>query len=131
MPLSGTLLAGLGILATWYALTEVFGSLEEVALAIDVNDDTGITKPGWYFTAESGLANKCGDDRKFMTADGAEQDCSYEFGVTGLLKNTLNSEEVSDAFDKYVGFLLYVAFGYGGAFLLFMVAGCCCINKRR
>jgi hypothetical protein len=121
----GTLIFGVTLIAGWYLLSNVFGSLEAVAKEIDVNDDSGITKPGWYYKDDFGAKECFGPAHKYQG-----NDCTYETGVTGLVSSILDSDDVSDAFDQYVGYLKTAAFAYFGIFGLFLVVGCFCVNKR-
>jgi hypothetical protein len=99
---------GLVLLASWYALSQIYGSFEAVSDAIDYQDDSGITEPasdtsltiiqGYYWKGPLGNYNKC-DGQTFEGKNGEIHDCTLESSVESIVSNALNSDMVSG--DEY------------------------------
>jgi hypothetical protein len=80
---------GLVIFAGWFMLSQVYGSWDAIAGAIDYEDDSGITEPGWYYTDMRGPHECLGPNNTFQG-----KECTYELGAGGIVSNALDSQEV-------------------------------------
>jgi hypothetical protein len=120
----GALLGGIILTIAWFTLGQTYGTIDELADAIDMNDDSGITSPGWYFKDEFGAHECVGPEHTYQGSE-----CTYETGIAGFISDALNSDGVDDALNQYVGGILYVALVYFGMFAIYLLVGAWCLGR--